>query len=143
MTDPATPQLSEVPPAIPPIVLPPPQDQKRSGVLKWGLLGCAGASVVVIAGLVFLMSNARSMMGWALTKLQDGVMMACTPDVTPEERTEFRQAFQRFTVGTKEGRVTPTQVEEIQKEVTAAIGDGRVTPEEIRDLTAALKKAVP
>ncbi|MGE5345227.1 MAG: hypothetical protein ACM3JH_04660 [Acidithiobacillales bacterium] len=129
------------PPGLPPIVLPPAGDAKRSGVLKWGLVGCAGASVVVIVGLVFLMSNARSMMGWALGKLQDGVMMSCTADVTPAERTEFRQGFQRFADGAREGRVKPQQVEEIQRKVMAAIRDGRVTPEEIRDLSAALKKA--
>ncbi len=131
------------PPALPPIVFPPPADLKRSGVLKWGLVGCAGASVVVIVGLVFLMSNARSMMGWALSKLQDGVMMSCTVDVSPAERMEFRQAFQRFADGAKEGKVTAGQVQEVQQKVTAAIKDGRVTPEEIRDLTDLLKKAVP
>ncbi len=89
------------------------------------------------------MSNARSMMGWALTKLQDGVMMSCTADVTPAERTEFREAFRRFADGAKEGVVKPEQVEEIQRKVMAAIRDGRVTPEEIRDLSAALKKAAP
>lgn len=134
---------SNPPPALPPIVFPPPADLKRSGVLKWGLVGCAGASVVVIVGLVFLMSNARSMMAWALSKLQDGVMMGCTVDVSPAERMEFRQAFQRFADGAKEGKVTPEQVQEVQQKVTAAIKDGRVTPEEIRDLTDFLKKAVP
>jgi hypothetical protein len=131
------------PPALPPIVLPPPGEAKRSGVLKWGLVGCAGASVVVIVGLVFLMSNARSMMAWALVKLQDGVMMSCTADVSPAERTDFRQAFQRFADGAKEGKVAPEQVQEVQQKVTAAMKDGHVTPEEIRDLTAALKKAAP
>ena len=52
-------------PALPPLVLPPrpePVDAKRSGCLSWGLVGCAAASVIVIVGLVFLMSNARQMM---------------------------------------------------------------------------------
>jgi hypothetical protein len=143
VTDAIPPDPAAGPPALPPIVFPPPGDTKRSGVLKWGLVGCAGASVVVIVGLVFLMSNARSMMAWALGKLQDGVMMSCTPDVTPPERTEFRQAFQRFADGAKEGTVTPERVQEVQRKVTAAIRDGRVTREEMRDLTALLKKAVP
>lgn len=134
------------PPTLPPIVFPPvvpPRDAKRSGCLSWGLIGCAGASVVVIVGLVFLMSNARSMMGWALGKLEDAVMMGCTAEVTPGERTEFRQAFRRFVDGAKEDRVTPERVQEVQQKVTAAVKDGRVTPEEIRDLTGLLKKVVP
>jgi hypothetical protein len=133
------------PPTLPPIVFPtvPRGDLKRSGCLRWGLVGCAGASVVVIAGLVFLMSNARSMMEWALTKLQDTVMMSCTPDVTPAARQEFQEAFRRFSDGAKEGKVLPTQVQEVQQKLTAAVRDGKVTPDELRDLTDALKKAAP
>jgi len=135
------------PPAgLPPIVLPPvppPGDAKRSGCLSWGLVGCAAASVVVIAGLVFLMGNARSMMGWALAKLQDTVMMSATPDVTPAEREAFRRAFTRFTDGAKEGKVGPSEVQEVQRKVTAAVADGKVTPEEIGGLTEALAKAAP
>ena len=132
-----------MPPPLPPIVFPPPGDGKRSGVLKWGLVGCAGASVIVIVGLVFLMSNARSMMGWALTKLEDAVLMGCTSEVTAAEKTDFRAAFLRFRSAATGDKVTPDQVKEIQERSTAAIRDGRVTPEELRDLTAALKKAVP
>jgi len=131
------------PPALPPIVFPPPGYLKRSGVLKWGLVGCAGASVVVIVGLVFMMSNARSMMDWALGKLQDTVMMACTPDVPPSAREDFRQAFKRFSESAKEGKVSPGQVQEVQQKVAAVVGDGKVTAEELRDLTETLKRAVP
>jgi hypothetical protein len=134
------------PPTLSPIVFPPvapPRDAKRSGCLSWGLIGCAGASVVAIVGLVFLMSNARSLMGWALGKLEDAVMMGCTADVTPVERTEFRVAFGRFADAAKEDRVTPEQVQEVRQKVTDAVKDGRVTPEEIRDLTDLLRKVVP
>ncbi len=134
------------PPAAPPLVLPPlppPVDAKRSGCLSWGLVGCAGASVVVIVGLVFLMSNARQMMGLALTKLEDSVMMGCTADVTAAERADFRAAFGRFRDAATGSRVTPTQVKEIQEKAAVAVADGKVTPDEIRDLTAALKKALP
>lgn len=129
------------PPALPP--LPEPADATKSGCLSWGLVGCAAGSVIVIVGLVFLMSNARQMMGWALTKLEDSVLMGCTSDVTAPDKAEFREAFSRFRSAAAEDKVTPTQVKEIQEKVTAAAADSRVTPEEIRDLTAALKKAVP
>lgn len=134
------------PPALPPLVLPPlpgPVDAKKSGCLSWGLVGCAAGSVIVIVGLVFLMSNARQMMGWALTKLEDSVLMGCTSDVTATDKAEFRAAFGRFRTAATEDKVTPTQVKEIQEKVSAASADNRVTPEEIRDLTDALKKAVP
>jgi len=132
------------PAGLPPIVFPPPSgDAKKSGCLSWGLIGCAGASVVVIVGLVVLMSNARSMMGWALGKLQDAVLMGCTVEVTPGEREEFRQAFRRFSEAAKESKATPAEVQQVQQKVAGAVADGKVTPEELRELTAALKKAVP
>jgi hypothetical protein len=134
------------PPAIPPLVLPPlprPVDAKKSGCLTWGLVGCAAGSVIVIVGLVFLMSNARQMMGWALTKVEDAVLMGCTADVTPAEKTEFREAFARFRTAATESKATPDQVKEIQEKATAAAADGKVTPEELRALTATLKKAAP
>lgn len=138
------PAAPQGPPGLPPIVFPPPSgDAKKSGCLSWGLIGCAGASVVVIVGLVVLMSNARSMMGWALGKLQDSVLMGCTVEVTPGEREEFRQAFRRFSEAAKEGKASATAVQEVQQKVSGAAADGRITPEEIRDLTAALKKAAP
>jgi hypothetical protein len=99
--------------------------------------------VIVIVGLVFLMSNARQMMGWALTKVEDAVLMGCTADVTPAEKAEFREAFARFRSSATENKATPEQVKGIQEKATAAAADGKVTPEELRDLTAALKKAAP
>ena len=140
----------DVPPnppvTIPPFVLPPlpgPEDAKKSGCLSWGLVGCAAGSVIVIVGLVFLMSNARQMMGWALTKLEDVTLMGCTAEVTAADKAEFRAAFLRVRSAATENRVTPDQVKEIQEKVSGAAADGKVTPAEIRDLTAALKKAVP
>ena len=133
------------PAALPPIVFPPTPrgDAKKSGCLSWGLIGCAGASVVVIVGLVFLMSNARQMMDWALNKVQDAVLMGCTADVTSADKAEFREAFGRFRSAATANKATPEQVKEVQERATAAVADGQVTPPELRDLTAALKKAVP
>lgn len=138
---PQSPPPPPLPLVLPP--MPPPVDAKRSGCLSWGLVGCAAGSVIVIVGLVFLMSNARQMMGWALTRLEDAVLMGCTADVTAAERAEFRAAFDRFRDAATESKVTPAQVKEIQEKATTAAADSKVTPEEIRDLTAALKKAVP
>jgi hypothetical protein len=83
------------------------------------------------------------MMGWALTKLEDSVLMGCTADVPAAERAEFRVAFGKFRSAATENKVTPLEVKEIQEKVSAVAADGKVTPVEIRELTAALKKAAP
>src|ERR1035437_5998216 len=55
-------------PPQPPVLLPiedVAQLARRQGCLKWGLIGCAGASVAVIIGLLFLMNNAKKLMAFA------------------------------------------------------------------------------
>jgi len=139
---------SPAPPTTPPPGVPfplpmPPREAPRSGCLKWGLVGCAGASVLVIVGLVFLMTNAKSMMDWAFDKMSDQVFAACTPDVTPDEKNAFRAAIKEFSERAKAGKVKPDQVRAFQSSELSALSDGKVTPQELRELTETLKKTVP
>jgi hypothetical protein len=137
-----------VPPAPAPIVpkLPttlPFEDEaartRRAGCLKWGLVGCAGASVLVIVGMLFVLSNAKKLMGLAFEKIGDQVVAAATPDVTPAEKERFRTSLAAFAERAKAGKVQPTAVQAWQQQVSAAIADGRVTAEEIHGLTAWLE----
>ena len=109
--------------------------RRRQGCLKWGLVGCAGASVVAIIGLLFLLSNAKKLMGLAFDKIGDQVVAAATPDVTPAEKERFRSSLAAFAERAKAGTVPPTAVQAWQSQVTSALADGRVTPDEIRGLT--------
>ena len=112
---------------------------RRQGCLKWGLVGCAGASVVVIIGLLFLMSNAKKLMDFAFDQMGDQIVAACAPDVTPAEKEDFRAAMKSFAAKAKDRKVTAQQVTAFQGRVKAAVADNRVTAEELRALTAFLK----
>jgi hypothetical protein len=131
------------PPGVPFVFPAPPLEAPRSGCLKWGLVGCAGASVLVIVGLVFLMTNAKTMMDWAFEKMSDQVFAACTADVTPDDKNAFRAAIKEFGDKAKAGKVKPDQVRAFQSKELSALADGKVTPGELRDMTAFLKAPSP
>ena len=115
------------------------QRARRQGCLKWGLVGCAGASVAVIVGLLFLMSNAKKLMDFAFDQMGDQIVSACAPEVTPAEKEDFRAAMKGFSDKAKNRVVTAQQVTAFQGRVGAAVADNRVTAEELRSLTAFLK----
>ena len=115
------------------------QGARRQGCLKWGLVGCAGASVVVIVALLYLMNNAKKLMDFAFDQMGDQIVAASTPDVTPAEKEEFRAALKAFSEKTKDRTVTATQVAAFQGRVRVAVSDNRVTAEEMRALTAFLR----
>ena len=138
--------MSETPaPVLPPrlpVTLPfedAAQKERRQGCLKWGLVGCAGASVALIVGLLFLMSNAKKLMDFAFDQMGDQIVAACAADVTPAEKEEFRVAMKSFSEKTKARTVSAQQVAAFQKQVAKAVADNRVTSEEIRSLTTFLR----
>ncbi|MCM3878455.1 MAG: hypothetical protein NEA02_18800 [Thermoanaerobaculia bacterium] len=142
--------MSETPPPAPAPVLPPQlpvtlpfedaaQRDRRQGCLKWGLVGCAGASVAVIVGLLFLMNNAKKLMDFAFDQMGDQIVAASAPDVTPAEKESFRSAMKAFSEKVKNRTVAAEQVTVFQGRVRAAVADSRVTAEELRSLTAFLK----
>ncbi len=118
-------------------------DTRRSGVLKWGLVGCALLSAVLIVALVVVGMRARSILGWALAKVEGQVTAACAPEVSDADKEAFRQAFGRFVESAKEGKTTPEEIRAFQKKTLEALSDGRVTRDELVALTAAASKASP
>jgi hypothetical protein len=112
---------------------------RRAGCLKWSLVGCAGASVLVIVGLLFVLSNAKKLMGLAFEKIGDQVVAASVPEVTPAEKERFRAALTAFAERAKSGKAQPATVQAWQSQVTGALADGRVTVDEIHSLTTWLE----
>lgn len=132
------------PPPPPPPTAPgfPPEGavpERRSGCLKWGLIGCAGLSVLLIVGLVVLGYKAKGLLGWALSTMERQVVTACTDEVTAEEKKAFEDAVRALSEGARTGKVQPDRIRAFQGRATGAMSDGRVTPEEIRELTAAAR----
>lgn len=112
---------------------------RRDGCLKWGLVGCAGASVLLIVGMLFVLSNAKKLMGLAFEKIGEQVVAAAAPEVTPPEKERFRTALAAFAERAKAGKAQPAVVQEWQSKVAGALADGRVTADEMRALTAWLE----
>jgi hypothetical protein len=138
------PPPSGLPPApLEPGATPFPRDRgtKGRGCLKWGLIGCAGISVIVIVGLLLLGSKAKSFLDSTLTKKGEEVVLRATPEVTAEEKTAFREAYRGFIDGAKEGRVPIGRMTSFTSKSDAALSDGSITPEEIRDLTDEVRQA--
>ncbi len=128
------------PPAAAGFPAPPPAPARRSGCLKWGLIGCAGLSVVLIAGLVFVGYRAKGLLGWALDKMGTQIVAACAPSVTAEEKAAFQDAYRDFARRAQSGKVKPDRIQAFQKQALAALGDGTVTSDELRDLTDLVKR---
>jgi len=140
-TPPPPPPAPGLPPSLP-VTLPfeaAAVRDRRQGCLKWGLVGCAGASVAVIVGLLFLMSKATKVMDFVFDQMGEQVVAACAPDVTPAEKEEFRAALKAFSEKAKNRGATSDQVLAFRTRVSLAIADNRVTAEELRALTAFLK----
>ncbi len=105
------------------------------GALKWGLVGCAGLSLVLIVGLVLLGTKARDILGSLMGQMESQIVSVCTPEVTPAEKEAFRASWRDFTARAKSGKVDRQALSAFREKTTAALADGKVTPEEIRELT--------
>lgn len=112
---------------------------RRDGCMKWGLVGCAGASVLLIVGMLFVLSNAKKLMGLAFEKIGEQVVSAAALDVTPAEKERFRTALAAFAERAKSGKAQPAVVQAWQSQVSGALADGRITADEMRSLTAWLE----
>lgn len=103
--------------------------------LKWGLVGCAGLSLVLIVGLVLLGTKARDILGSLMGQMESQIVSVCAPEVTPAEKEAFRASWRDFTARAKSGKVDRQALAAFREKTTAALADGKVTPEEIRELT--------
>ncbi len=120
-----------------------PVHSPRSGLLKWGLVGCGVLSAVLIVGLVLVGMKARTMMQWALGKMEEQTLQSCTPDVTQAEREAFKAAYAGFVARASQGKVPVEKMTAFRTKIMAAIRDGKVTPDELRDLTLSVGENPP
>ncbi|HEV8268505.1 MAG TPA: hypothetical protein VGR00_09740 [Thermoanaerobaculia bacterium] len=132
---PAPPSEIKLPPLPPRLEV-----DDKSGCMKWGLVGCAGLSVLLIVGLMVLGSKAGSMMDWAIHRLTDQVVAVASPAVTPQDREAYHAAVEGFVERSRQGKVDTERMAAFRKKTVDAVADGTVTPEEIHALTAQLQE---
>jgi hypothetical protein len=106
------------------------------GCFKWGLIGCAGLSVVVIVGLVLLGTKAKGFLDSKLREKGQEIVAKATPDVTDADKTAFQNAYAAFIERAKGGRVPIGRMTSFTSKSDQALADEKITPEEIHDLTA-------
>jgi len=126
-----------VPPGdpVPPSGFPHLERKPAPAPMKWGLVGCAFLSLILIVGLVFLGTRAKDLLGGILGQMETQIVGSCTPDVTPAQREEFRTAWRQFTARAKEGKLDRQALAAFKEKTTAALQDGVVTPQELKELT--------
>ena len=115
------------------------KDSRPGGVLKWGLVGCAGLSVLLIIGMVLFLRKAPELMESLLAATEGQVVAAIAADVPPAEREAFRTEYAAFVAAAKSGKARPEHIQGLQKKVLASLEDRTVTGEELKGLTEHLR----
>lgn len=114
-------------------------DAPARGILKWGLLGCAGLSVLAIVGMVLFLRKAPQLMETLLGATESQVVAALEAKVPAAEREAFRTEYAAFVATAKAGKAKPDEIQGLQKKIVAALDDGKVTGEELKGLTEHLR----
>ncbi len=115
------------------------KDAESRGCMKWGLVGCAGLSVVAIIGMVLFLRKAPQLMETLLGATEAQVVAAIAPEVPAAEKEAFRKEYAGFVETAKAGKARPEEIQALQKKILEALKDGSVGPEELRGLTEQLR----
>jgi hypothetical protein len=115
------------------------KDPASRGCLRWGLVGCAGLSVIAIVGMVLFMRRAPQLMETLLGATEAQVVAALEAEVPAAEREAFRMEYAAFVATAKAGRAKPDEIQALQAKIVGALKDSRVTAEELRGITDHLR----
>ena len=115
------------------------KDPQSRGCMKWGLVGCAGLSVVAIVGMVLFLRRAPQLMEKLLGATEAQVVAAMEAEVPAAEREAFRTEYAAFVVTARSGKAKPDAIQGLQTKIVEALKDGRVNAEELRGLTEHLR----
>jgi len=115
------------------------KDARPGGVLKWGLVGCAGLSVLLIIGMVLFLRKAPQLMESLLGATESQVVAAIAAEVPAADREAFRTEYAAFVETAKAGKAKPDDIQALQKKIVAALEDRTVSREELKGLTEHLR----
>jgi hypothetical protein len=122
---------------------PPPPERK--GCPKWvpiscGAAGCLALIVILVGGYFLMRGGATWMIDFALTRIDRDAERMMTPEVTAEQKDEFRVEFSRLRVNLGAGRVPMTETQRILSELQSSISDRSLTPDEVEELTDTMRQ---
>jgi hypothetical protein len=135
--------MSDPLPPLPEPFAPAPRPLRGPGCGRGALIGCGVLIALFGIGAVALTLNADKMLVWILQHLEAKVEAKLPPDLTPAERQRLPAAFQELYRAVGEGKVQPSSVQSLQRELFAVSGDvdRGLTREQVLRLVAAVEEA--
>lgn len=140
MTDPVDPR------SLPPLPEPfaaAPKPLKNPGCSRGALIGCGALIAIFGIAAVALTLRADKMLVWILQRLEAKVESKLPPDLTPAEKQRFTAAFDHLYQSLDQGKIDPTSIQGLQRELFTVSGDvdRGLKREQVLQLTDAVEKA--
>jgi len=110
-----------------------------------GLIGCAVLLVLLGIGAIFALSRANDLFAWAMGRVENQLLANVSPAVPVDVRSDFRNAFAELVEGVRNGEVSTSHLQTMQKNLleVARKGKGEVTEEDLIRLSRALRGEDP
>lgn len=106
------------------------------------LIGCGLLAILLGIGAVVFVVKAKSLLAFALEKLEAEVVANLPEDVTGEERERLRTAFDGTLARIRSGQIDPEALQRLQLKLVAAAesaSQDKLTRDEVQALTLALE----
>ncbi|MCB1008414.1 MAG: hypothetical protein KDB94_05900 [Acidobacteria bacterium] len=106
------------------------------------LIGCGLLAILLGIGAVVFVVKAKSLLAFALDKLQAEVVANLPEDVTPAERERLDTAFSATLGRIRKGEIDPEALQRLQArlvEATNSASQDKLTRAEVQELTLALE----
>lgn len=106
------------------------------------LIGCGLLAILLGIGAVVFVVKAKSLLAFALEKLEAEVVANLPEDVTREERDQLQKAFDETLARIRSGQIDPEALQRLQLKLVAAAesaSQDKLTRDEVQALTLALE----
>jgi hypothetical protein len=135
--------MTEPLPPLPEPFAPAPRPLRRPGCGRGALIGCGALIALFGLAAIGLSLRANEMLVWILKKMEAKVEARLPADLTPHEKERLRTAFADLYRSIGEGRVQPTAVQGLQREIFAISGDvdRGLSREQVLHLATAVEEA--
>jgi hypothetical protein len=107
------------------------------------LIGCGLLSVLLGLAAILFVVKAKSILAYAMTKLEAQVLDSLPAEVSEEERSRLEAAFAAAARRIESGRIDPARLQALQAELVAAAERaprGKLTRADVAELQAELDR---